>query len=383
MPENQIPATQPESGAAAGEFNFAKAEAPTPRIRRRSLKSKPGALIKNASGTPPAARELEREAPPLSAEQAAQSRAVSVAAASDAILPDVEPVKEKAKEAAPRTAETVSPVKPRQTSESPAQEVKTNGASKVAETVSVPPKVTPTVAKAPSEPAQTTPAAKTASAATPASTSATSPHGTRPATLYYSSTTRKEEAPAPMKTIPTASTTSSSSASSTTPASTSVARATTSPSRPSPTVDYRANIERQSREQKSVGNILSYVVYALIAFFVISAGLAAYGADVIFKQLHDQSVTVSDLDARYAAANKDLNAKLASTQDTLTQAQAQIARQQDVIVKQQEELNRLIATTTETDNSLKQERQARAQETANLRARVRDLENRATYQQKY
>ena len=340
MPDNQTPATQPEPDATPGEFNFAKPLAQNPRIRRRSLKTKSGTLLTPASGAPPAARELEHEAPPLSVEEV---------------------VKVRVQEA------EVAPAK---------------AAVKITEPAHAPPKVTPSAA--------TMPAASTASgiAATPklasTVTPTTSPHGTRPATLYYSSRPRKDkEATLPMKTIPTASTPSSSSASSTTVAPTSAARATTSPSRPSPTVDYRANIERQSREQKSVGNILSYVVYALIAFFVISAGLAAYGADVIFKQLHDQSVTVSDLDARYAAANKDLNAKLASTQDTLTQAQAQIARQQDVIVKQQEELNRLIATTTETDNSLKQERQARAQETANLRARVRDLENRATYQQKY
>jgi len=142
-------------------------------------------------------------------------------------------------------------------------------------------------------------------------------------------------------------------------------------------------VERQSREQKSVGNILAYVVYGLIGFFVISAGLALYGADVIFKQIHDQSVTVSDLDQRYAAANKDLNAKLAATQDTLGQAQAQIARQQDLILRQQEELNRLIAATNDNANALKAEKQARAQETASLRAQVRDMEYRGATTQKY
>jgi septal ring factor EnvC (AmiA/AmiB activator) len=125
------------------------------------------------------------------------------------------------------------------------------------------------------------------------------------------------------------------------------------------------------------------VVYGLIGFFVISAGLALYGADVIFKQIHDQSVTVSDLDQRYAAANKDLNAKLAATQDTLGQAQAQIARQQDLIVKQQEDLNRLIAATNDNASALKAERQARAQETASLRAQVRDMEYRGATTQKY
>ena len=75
----------------------------------------------------------------------------------------------------------------------------------------------------------------------------------------------------------------------------------------------------------------------------------------------------------------DLNAKLAATQDTLAQAQAQIARQQDLILRQQEEINRLIAATNDNADALKAEKQARAQETASLRARVRDLENRPTY----
>jgi len=181
-----------------------------------------------------------------------------------------------------------------------------------------------------------------------------------------------------MKTIPTASSASSSSATAA-PAS-SVRPTTVSPSRPASTVDYRANVERQSREQKSVGNILAYVVYVFIALFVISAGLAGYGAKVIFDRLHDQSATVSDLDTRYAAANKDLNAKLASTQDTLAAAQAQIARQQELIVQQQEALNKLIAASNDNANAVKAEKTARAQETASLRERVRQLEYKTTTQ---
>jgi hypothetical protein len=209
-----------------------------------------------------------------------------------------------------------------------------------------------------------------------------SPHGTRPATLYYSSQPRKDtEAPsAPMKTIPTASPASSTATAIPTSTARPTTSATTAASRPASNVDYRANVERQSREQKSVGNILAYVVYALIAFFVISAGLAVYGADVIFKQIHEQSLTVSDLDARYAAADKDLTAKLATTQDTLTAAQAQIARQQELIVQQQEALNKLIAATNDNAGAVKSERTARAQETASLRERVRELEYKTTTQ---
>ena len=135
-------------------------------------------------------------------------------------------------------------------------------------------------------------------------------------------------------------------------------------------------MERQTREQKSVGNILTYAVWVLVGFFVIGAGLAGYGADIIFAKLHDQSVTVSELDQRYSAENKILTTNLATAQDALVQAQAQITRQQDLIVKQQEELNRLIASLNDNVASLKAEKQIRAQETAVLRARMKDLENR-------
>ena len=340
MPENQIPATQPEPGAAPGEFNFDKPAAENPRIRRRSLKAKPEGLLKPSGGMPPAARELEREAPPLSAEQV------------------VKPASQQNAEA------------------------KIEPAVKIAEPAPAPPKVTPSPATTSFRPASagTTPKATAASAST--SVPAASPHGTRPATLYYSSHPRKDkEATLPMKTTIPTTTTASSSSATTLPSS--LARSAASSPRPATTADYRANMERQAREQKSVGNLLTYVVYGLIGFFVISAALAGYGADVIFTRLHDQSVTVSDLKERYDAANKDLSAKLAATQDTLGQAQAQIARQQDLIVKQQEDLNRLIAATNDNASALKAERQARAQETASLRTRVRDLETRPTYQQRF
>jgi len=319
MPENQNPATKSAPEAAPGEFTFTKPETENPRIKRRSLKAKSVGLIKPAPAALPAARELEREAPPHSSEPATRT-------------------------AAEQTAAPVAKV-----------------------TAVAPPRVTPIgVASAGS-------ASKPATSTAPAAGPASSPHGTRPATLYYSTNSRPAETPSPMKTIPSAS--SATPVSSPTAAPVSTARpVATATSRPAPNVDYRANVERQSREQKSVGNILSYIVYGLIAFFVISAGLAVYGADIIFKQLHDQSATVSDLDSHYTKVTNDLATKLSATQDTLTAAQAQIARQQDLIVKQQEELNRLIAAASDNDAAIKAERQARAQDAASLRARVKQLE---------
>ena len=58
MPENQIPATQPEPGAGPGEFNFDQPAAENPRIKRRSLKAKPGGLLTPSGGMPSAATLL-------------------------------------------------------------------------------------------------------------------------------------------------------------------------------------------------------------------------------------------------------------------------------------------------------------------------------------
>jgi hypothetical protein len=338
MPENNSPTTKPEPGEVPAEFNFTK-PAENPRIKRRSLKAKPPGALKPANAPLSAARELEHKAPPLSAEQA---------------RPEAKPrLQEDHEIAAPATTKAAEPA------------------------TGAPPRTTPTQTK------PTSPATRPASP-----TPANSPHGTRPATLYYSSYPRKEkEAPSPMKSTPTASPASSSSA---VPLSSSAPRTTAPPQRTATPIDYRANVERQAREQKSVGNVLAYLVYSLIGLFVLGALLAGYGTYVLSKQIQAQSMTVSDLDQRYAAANKDLIAKLASTQDSLTQAMAQIDRQQDLILKEQEAINQLIATTTETNSALKQEKQARAQETqartqdtANLRARIRDLEYRGPTTQKY
>ncbi len=183
-----------------------------------------------------------------------------------------------------------------------------------------------------------------------------------------------------MKTTPTASTTSSTTAPSTSATRTTTAAAAT---RPASVVDYRTNVERQSREQKSVGGILSILVYTLIGLFVVGASLAGYGAYVVTKQLDQQSVTMKDFDTRYAADYKDINVKLATTMDTLGQAQAQIGRQQELIVKQQETINKLLSAAEDNAAAIKLERSARAQDTANIKARLKDLEYTGPSTRKY
>jgi hypothetical protein len=181
-----------------------------------------------------------------------------------------------------------------------------------------------------------------------------------------------------MKTTPSASPAPSTSTPSAAPA-----RSTPSTTRAASVVDYRTNVERQSREQKSVGDLLSIIVYTLIGLFVVGASLSGYGTYVIFKQLRQQSVTVSDLDARLSAQNSALATQLQTTVTTLSEAQAQIGREQELILKQQETINKLIAAAQDNAAAIRTERATRADETASIRERLRDLEYRGPTTQKY
>jgi hypothetical protein len=191
-----------------------------------------------------------------------------------------------------------------------------------------------------------------------------------------------------MKTTPAASSPSSTPASTastsrTAPASSNASSTASASVRPSSVSDFRANAERQAREQKSVGGILSILVYTLIGLFLIGGLLSAYGAYTITKQLNKQSVTMADFDARYSADYKDINGRLVLTMDNLTQAQAQIAREQDLINKQQDLIAKMQAANDDLANALRQEKATRAQETANIRSRLKDLEYTGTTTRKY
>jgi hypothetical protein len=182
-----------------------------------------------------------------------------------------------------------------------------------------------------------------------------------------------------MKTTPSANPAPSSSSA----ASASPPRSTASTLRTATVSDFRSNVERQSREQKSVGDLLSILVYTLIGLFVVGALLSGYGAYVLSKQIQQQSVTVGDLDKRLSDQNRALSDQLKSTMTTLSDAQAQIGREQELILKQQETINKLISAAQDNANAIKTERATRADETLSIRERLRDLEYRGPTTQKY
>ncbi len=416
MPDTPPPAAQPEPSSEPIEFNFDKTASENPRIKRRSLKAKTTPGLKPAAA-PASARELEREAPSLSAEQAAQP-AVPVAKAKE--TPRTTPA------APPRTTPTVSAAttSPASTQTPAPASISVNGATET-------PRPAPEAGVSPIATGQKVNISLTAhqkATAAVLAASKPSPHGTRPATLYYTSQPKKEASDS-MKTTPTASSASTPASSSSAAAASRPANgatATSSASRPAATAassstsatrpasaaanpttsarpaaaatqvsaaptatrpaatnfDYRANVERQSREQKSVGSILGYFVYSLIAVFLIGAGLATYGSVIIFDKLHDQSTNITSLDDKYSAKVDALNKQLATTQDALTQAQAQTARQLDLLNKQEEEINQLrtamAAASAASADAIHAEAHARSQEAAALRARIREVENRTS-----
>ncbi len=226
----------------------------------------------------------------------------------------------------------------------------------------------------PAAPAPSTPAAEARytppAAARPAASTSTTPASTG---LYYSTGApqKKEEAsvpPTPMKsTTPPAASSAPASSYRSLPSSGAAAR-------PASVSDYRSNIERQAREQRSVGNVLAYIVYAIGALLVLGAALAIYGGYTLSRQIHEQSVTINDLDARYSAQNLKLTQALATTDETLAQAQAQLRREQELILRQQDSINQLVTANNDCVAAIRQERSTRAEETAALRTKIRSIE---------
>ncbi len=163
-------------------------------------------------------------------------------------------------------------------------------------------------------------------------------------------------------------------------ASPSHAAATSMTSRPAPTrapsaLDYRANIDRQAREQNSVGSFLAIVVYSLLGLFVLGACLAGYGTWALSKQIHQQSLTIGDLDRHYSDEDDLLKARLKTVSQDLAQSDALAGRQQQIVEQQQATITKLSALTEQLSANLQAERQLRSIETTTLRARVRSLEN--------
>jgi hypothetical protein len=367
-PEN----TNPVAKSEVSEFDFDKPQTGNPRIRKRSLKVHPPAAETAPASKP--APALAQPQPAVYAQPAAASSAAPGEPRPAYVRPSTGEPSAPApsqpsgvlyysngphKEASMKTTPLSQAARPASTPASASQSIPQRTAAAAAATA----------AHAPINRAATAPQAAASSHAHTTSHGA-SGYGTTGQAAAGSSTARPAGSATPAP--------SGSSAGVSRTLSTSIASPA---SKPAGVSDYRSNIDRQSREQKSIGGILSVVVYSLIGLFVIGTALAAYGAHDVYRQLHSQSVTVSDLDARYAAANQQLNDQLKVTEQSVIQLQGQLAHSEELALRQQDALAKLQAALEAETAALREERATRAaetsiraSETSALRTRIRNLE---------
>jgi hypothetical protein len=135
-----------------------------------------------------------------------------------------------------------------------------------------------------------------------------------------------------------------------------------------PTVsEFRKNVERQSREQKAVGDVLSWVGYSLLGGLIIVALMAGFGGYTLYRMIQDQSVTVAQFDAKYGAETASLHENVKDLEQELTQSRSLAARQQD-------QITRLSSRLDEANATLKTQKQIIDRDMADLKGRVRRME---------
>jgi hypothetical protein len=111
-------------------------------------------------------------------------------------------------------------------------------------------------------------------------------------------------------------------------ASSSTAKTQSQPTMSNPTFSqFQQNVQRQSREQKAVGSLLSGVAAVLIGSIILVGVLALFGGWALHKQIKQQSTTVGQLDKRISGDIQTLTLNLQEAnvqiQTLLTQTQAQ------------------------------------------------------------
>jgi hypothetical protein len=351
-----------------------------PRLKRRNLKSRPSDSSSASGDEEPLPDSPRAEHPPVETaaprETSSSPSDPSSTPSSSYSLPTT-PLYYTT--GVPKTKEDATPMKT-----SPISSAASSSAARPA-TASATPISSSTARPASAAPAASSYQSRPATASSPGSTSAGSP--SRPAAAGASSAASSYSSPRPAAAASTPSS-GASSFSSARPAGTAstssgptrpAAASVTPPNRTSSVNDFRTNAERQAREQKSISGIIAIIVYSLVGLFALGTILAGYGAYVITRQIHKQSMTLNDLDSRYTSENHALSVQLQATNDSLARSLAQIARQQELLTREQDSLNKLADAAQANTAAWRQERQSRAGETASLRARIRDLEDQPRF----
>ncbi|MDK3157179.1 hypothetical protein QPK87_11400 [Kamptonema cortianum] len=114
------------------------------------------------------------------------------------------------------------------------------------------------------------------------------------------------------------------------------------------TSNYARNVERQSKEQKSMNTILSGVGLFLLILVVLFGATAGFGGYVLWKEIQNQQVTVGRLDEKYAAAVSGLDGKLAGAGQEISALQQAAIAQRDEIVSLKTQLSAITSQLRNT-----------------------------------
>jgi len=125
------------------------------------------------------------------------------------------------------------------------------------------------------------------------------------------------------------------------------------------------NIERQIHEQKTVNSVVNGVAISLICGILLVSGLAATGGYVLWKQMQDQSASLSLLE-------QNTKVRMADMQHDLSEQQVQLS-------KNLEQTNLRLLTLTTQFESYRSETQ---QSLAEIKANSRNLERAVSQYQK-
>ncbi|MBV9463818.1 MAG: hypothetical protein JO317_06275 [Verrucomicrobiae bacterium] len=140
---------------------------------------------------------------------------------------------------------------------------------------------------------------------------------------------------------------------------------------PAPSIqDFRRNADRQRREQRATVTLLSTAGYVVLGLVLLFAGLASFGGYVLYRQIQNQSVTVAQIDAKYADKVSGLEQDLQQAKKTIGELTALNKQQQDRIAK-------LVAANEAAAGELRGERDNRVKELEKITKRLQKLETRS------
>ncbi|MDD2708269.1 MAG: hypothetical protein PHV34_09690 [Verrucomicrobiae bacterium] len=136
---------------------------------------------------------------------------------------------------------------------------------------------------------------------------------------------------------------------------------------------FQQNVQRQSREQKAVGSLLSGVAAILIGGIVLVGTLALVGGWVLWGQINDQSRTVAQLDAKVSG---DITNLQNSLRETVAIVEKLAAQNQAQFQAQKQQVTTLQHQVDDIKSQFRKEKAANQTALQNLQRRVFELERR-------